>query len=126
MDEEYDVVVLGTGLKECILSGLLSVDGLKVLFFSLSLSFNSSFLLIIMSISDYCSVSSIKIAIGLLGFLILIIDISDLLSMIQAFVIALSIIVDDKGFLSFLSLILSYFPTRLLKRKRCFGLDINL
>ncbi|CAL5323748.1 unnamed protein product [Camellia sinensis] len=29
MDEEYDVVVLGTGLKECILSGLLSVDGLK-------------------------------------------------------------------------------------------------
>ena len=33
MDEEYDVIVLGTGLKECILSGLLSVDGLKVLFF---------------------------------------------------------------------------------------------
>jgi len=31
MDEAYDVVVLGTGLKECILSGLLSVDGLKVL-----------------------------------------------------------------------------------------------
>ncbi|KAK8956092.1 hypothetical protein KSP40_PGU021534 [Platanthera guangdongensis] len=31
MDDEYDVVVLGTGLKECILSGLLSVDGLKVL-----------------------------------------------------------------------------------------------
>ena len=31
MDEEYDVVVLGTRLKECILSGLLSVDGLKVL-----------------------------------------------------------------------------------------------
>ncbi|XP_062100337.1 guanosine nucleotide diphosphate dissociation inhibitor At5g09550-like [Humulus lupulus] len=31
MDEEYDVVVLGTGLKECILSGLLSADGLKVL-----------------------------------------------------------------------------------------------
>ncbi|KAF8044196.1 hypothetical protein BT93_A2241 [Corymbia citriodora subsp. variegata] len=30
MDEEYDVVVLGTGLKECILSGLLSVDGLKL------------------------------------------------------------------------------------------------
>ncbi|KAH0861147.1 hypothetical protein HID58_089408, partial [Brassica napus] len=29
MDEEYDVIVLGTGLKECILSGLLSVDGLK-------------------------------------------------------------------------------------------------
>ncbi|KAM3377479.1 Guanosine nucleotide diphosphate dissociation inhibitor 1 [Capsicum chinense] len=31
MDEDYDVIVLGTGLKECILSGLLSVDGLKVL-----------------------------------------------------------------------------------------------
>ncbi|MQL72255.1 hypothetical protein Taro_004573 [Colocasia esculenta] len=31
MDEEYDVIVLGTGLKECILSGLLSVGGLKVL-----------------------------------------------------------------------------------------------
>ncbi|RWV98621.1 hypothetical protein GW17_00038517 [Ensete ventricosum] len=30
MDEEYDVIVLGTGLKECILSGLLSVDGFKV------------------------------------------------------------------------------------------------
>eukprot|EP00246_Nothoceros_aenigmaticus_P007945 TRINITY_DN222_c0_g1_i1.p1 TRINITY_DN222_c0_g1~~TRINITY_DN222_c0_g1_i1.p1 ORF type:complete len:445 (+),score=91.73 TRINITY_DN222_c0_g1_i1:175-1509(+) len=31
MDEEYNVIVLGTGLKECILSGLLSVEGLKVL-----------------------------------------------------------------------------------------------
>jgi len=31
MDEEYDVIVLGTGLKECILSGMLSVDGKKVL-----------------------------------------------------------------------------------------------
>ncbi|KAJ8447454.1 hypothetical protein Cgig2_019448 [Carnegiea gigantea] len=31
MDEEYDVIVLGTGLKECIISGLLSVDRLKVL-----------------------------------------------------------------------------------------------
>lgn len=31
MDEEYDVIVLGTGLKECILSGLLSVAGKKVL-----------------------------------------------------------------------------------------------
>ena len=30
MDEEYDAIVLGTGLKECIISGLLSVDGLKV------------------------------------------------------------------------------------------------
>ncbi|XP_043224905.1 rab GDP dissociation inhibitor alpha-like [Amphibalanus amphitrite] len=31
MDEEYDAIVLGTGLKECILSGLLSVSGKKVL-----------------------------------------------------------------------------------------------
>ncbi|KAF8818754.1 putative rab GDI alpha [Cardiosporidium cionae] len=31
MDEEYDVIVCGTGLKECILSGLLSVKGKKVL-----------------------------------------------------------------------------------------------
>ncbi|VDC01860.1 unnamed protein product [Peniophora sp. CBMAI 1063] len=31
MDEEYDYVVLGTGLTECILSGLLSVEGKKVL-----------------------------------------------------------------------------------------------
>jgi RAB protein geranylgeranyltransferase component A len=31
MDEEYDAIVLGTGLKECIISGLLSVKGLKVL-----------------------------------------------------------------------------------------------
>lgn len=31
MDEEYDVIVLGTGLTECVLSGLLSVDGKKVL-----------------------------------------------------------------------------------------------
>eukprot|EP00164_Ancoracysta_twista_P004958 GFYU01006744.1.p1 GENE.GFYU01006744.1~~GFYU01006744.1.p1 ORF type:complete len:451 (+),score=162.00 GFYU01006744.1:28-1353(+) len=31
MDQEYDVIVLGTGLKECILSGLLSVEGKKVL-----------------------------------------------------------------------------------------------
>eukprot|EP00123_Amoebidium_parasiticum_P008545 comp18877_c0_seq1/m.20957 comp18877_c0_seq1/g.20957 ORF comp18877_c0_seq1/g.20957 comp18877_c0_seq1/m.20957 type:complete len:448 (-) comp18877_c0_seq1:295-1638(-) len=31
MDEEYDVIVLGTGLKECILSGLMSVHGKKVL-----------------------------------------------------------------------------------------------
>lgn len=29
MDEKYDVVVLGTGLKECIISGLLSVSGMK-------------------------------------------------------------------------------------------------
>merc|ERR1712188_301664 len=31
MDESYDAIVLGTGLKECILSGLLSVSGMKVL-----------------------------------------------------------------------------------------------
>jgi len=31
MDDEYDVIVLGTGLKECILSGLFSVSGKKVL-----------------------------------------------------------------------------------------------
>ena len=31
MNESYDVIVCGTGLKECILSGLLSVKGKKVL-----------------------------------------------------------------------------------------------
>lgn len=31
MDEKYDIIVLGTGLKECILSGMLSVSGKKVL-----------------------------------------------------------------------------------------------
>ena len=31
MDEEYDAIVCGTGLKECILSGLLSTHGKKVL-----------------------------------------------------------------------------------------------
>ncbi|CCD23335.1 Gdi1p NDAI_0B03000 [Naumovozyma dairenensis CBS 421] len=31
IDTEYDVIVLGTGITECILSGLLSVDGKKVL-----------------------------------------------------------------------------------------------
>ena len=30
-DGEYDAIVLGTGLKECILSGLLSVMGMKLL-----------------------------------------------------------------------------------------------
>ncbi|KAJ1926162.1 Rab GDP dissociation inhibitor alpha [Tieghemiomyces parasiticus] len=30
-EEEYDVIVLGTGLTECVLSGLLSVEGKKVL-----------------------------------------------------------------------------------------------
>eukprot|EP00520_Triparma_pacifica_P003764 CAMPEP_0118656808 /NCGR_PEP_ID=MMETSP0785-20121206/13679_1 /TAXON_ID=91992 /ORGANISM="Bolidomonas pacifica, Strain CCMP 1866" /LENGTH=489 /DNA_ID=CAMNT_0006549677 /DNA_START=41 /DNA_END=1506 /DNA_ORIENTATION=- len=30
-DGEYDAIVLGTGLKECIMSGLLSTQGLKVL-----------------------------------------------------------------------------------------------
>lgn len=31
MDETYDVIVLGTGLTECVLSGLLSIEGKKVL-----------------------------------------------------------------------------------------------
>lgn len=31
MDENYDAIVLGTGLTECILSGILSVEGKKVL-----------------------------------------------------------------------------------------------
>ncbi|GAA5880658.1 hypothetical protein JCM16303_004299 [Sporobolomyces ruberrimus] len=31
MDEEYDFIILGTGLTECVLSGLLSVEGKKVL-----------------------------------------------------------------------------------------------
>lgn len=31
MEETYDVIVLGTGLTECILSGVLSVEGKKVL-----------------------------------------------------------------------------------------------
>lgn len=31
MDEFYDVIVLGTGLTECILSGIFSMEGLKVL-----------------------------------------------------------------------------------------------
>lgn len=31
MDQEYDVIVLGTGLKECVISGLMSVSGKKVL-----------------------------------------------------------------------------------------------
>ena len=30
-DEEYDVIILGTGLKECVLSGVLSKEGKKVL-----------------------------------------------------------------------------------------------
>ncbi len=31
MEDEYDCIILGTGLKECILSGVLSVEGKKVL-----------------------------------------------------------------------------------------------
>jgi len=31
MDDQYDCIILGTGLKECILSGVLSVEGKKVL-----------------------------------------------------------------------------------------------
>uniref|UniRef100_A0A7R9WAK8 Rab GDP dissociation inhibitor n=1 Tax=Pseudictyota dubia TaxID=2749911 RepID=A0A7R9WAK8_9STRA len=30
-DGEYDAIVMGTGLKECVISGLLSVNGMKVL-----------------------------------------------------------------------------------------------
>lgn len=30
-DGEYDAIVLGTGLKECVISGLLSVKGKRVL-----------------------------------------------------------------------------------------------
>uniref|UniRef100_A0A669B8E7 Rab GDP dissociation inhibitor n=1 Tax=Oreochromis niloticus TaxID=8128 RepID=A0A669B8E7_ORENI len=31
MEQEYDIIVLGTGLKECILSGLMTLSGKKVL-----------------------------------------------------------------------------------------------
>lgn len=31
MEEEYDCIVLGTGLTECVISGMLSVHGKKVL-----------------------------------------------------------------------------------------------
>uniref|UniRef100_A0A4X2LD34 Rab GDP dissociation inhibitor n=1 Tax=Vombatus ursinus TaxID=29139 RepID=A0A4X2LD34_VOMUR len=31
MEREYDVIALGTGLKECILAGIMSVNGKKVL-----------------------------------------------------------------------------------------------
>jgi len=31
MDEEYDCIILGTGLTECVISGMLSVSGKKVL-----------------------------------------------------------------------------------------------
>jgi Rab GDP dissociation inhibitor len=30
-DGEYDAIVMGTGLKECVISGLLSVQGKRVL-----------------------------------------------------------------------------------------------
>ncbi len=30
-DGKYDIIILGTGLKECILSGLLSTKGKKIL-----------------------------------------------------------------------------------------------
>ena len=32
-DGEYDVIILGTGLKECMLVGLLSKKGMKVFVF---------------------------------------------------------------------------------------------
>lgn len=31
MDEEYDAIILGTGLKECLLAGVLSKEGYKIL-----------------------------------------------------------------------------------------------
>jgi len=31
MDEQYDAIILGTGISECVLSALLSVDGKKIL-----------------------------------------------------------------------------------------------
>jgi Rab GDP dissociation inhibitor len=31
MDEQYDAIILGTGLKECVLAGLLGVAGKKIL-----------------------------------------------------------------------------------------------
>jgi Rab GDP dissociation inhibitor len=31
MDDKYDVIILGTGLKECVLAGLLGVAGKKIL-----------------------------------------------------------------------------------------------
>ena len=30
-DQEYDAIILGTGMKECLISGLLSKEGKKVL-----------------------------------------------------------------------------------------------
>lgn len=68
MDEEYDVIVLGTGLKECILSGLLSVDGLKVLPF-LQFPFNLiEFLLFSSSNLSVCidyGFSGVKLEMGM-------------------------------------------------------------
>jgi RAB protein geranylgeranyltransferase component A len=31
MDDSYDAIILGTGLKECVLAGLLGVAGKKIL-----------------------------------------------------------------------------------------------
>ena len=31
MNRKYDLIILGTGLKECLLAGLLSLKGLKIL-----------------------------------------------------------------------------------------------
>ena len=55
MDENYDAIVLGTGLKECILSGLLSVDGLKV---SSSVALCSLGMQYVWSVLLSCSVSA--------------------------------------------------------------------
>lgn len=67
MDEEYDVIVLGTGLKECILSGLLSVDGLKVLPFLQFPFSRSEFLLFSASNLSVCidyGFSGVKLEMG--------------------------------------------------------------
>lgn len=55
MDEEYDVIMLDTALKECILSFLISIDGLKI--FSRFSSF--SFFLFFWGglILDFCWIS---------------------------------------------------------------------
>lgn len=50
MDEEYDIIVLGTGLKECILSGILSASGHKVF---PHLSFLIRLLLLLLSVFIY-------------------------------------------------------------------------
>jgi hypothetical protein len=38
MEQDYDIIALGTGLKECILSGLMGINKLKVLHMVCSLT----------------------------------------------------------------------------------------